>query len=78
MKDLTIDLGAASITSGTFTGDARATAGLAGAAGKWGGQFFGTPDAGEAPPAAGGTWGVTQGTGEDDWKMIGGFGAWKP
>ena len=78
LKNLTIDLGAASIVSGTFTGDARATAGLAGAAGKWGGQFFGTPDAGEAPPAAGGTWGVTQGTGPDDWKMLGGFGAWKP
>ena len=78
LKNLTIDLGAASITSGTFTGDARATSGLAGAAGKWGGQFFGTPDAGAAPPAGGGTWGVMQGTGEDDWKMIGGFGAWKP
>ena len=76
LKDLAIDLGAASIVSGTFTGDARATGGLAGAAGKWGGQFFGTPDAGEAPPAAGGTWGVTQGTGPDDWKMLGGFGAW--
>ena len=78
LKNLTIDLGAASIVFGTFTGDARATAGLAGAAGKWGGQFFGTPDAGAAPPAAGGTWGVTQGMGADDWKMLGGFGAWKP
>ena len=76
LKNLTIDLGAASIVSGTFTGDARATSGLAGAAGKWGGQFFGTPDhAGDAPPAAGGTWGVTQGTGADDWKILGGFGA---
>ena len=79
LRDLTIDLGAASITSGTFTGDARATSGLAGAVGKWGGQFFGTPDkAGDAPPAAGGTWGVTQGTGDNDWKMLGGFGTWKP
>ena len=79
LKNLAIDLGTASITSGTFTGDARATSGLAGAAGKWGGQFFGTPDnAGDVPPAAGGTWGVTQGTGDDDWKILGGFGAWKP
>ena len=78
LKNLAIDLGDADIASGTFTGDARATSGLAGAAGKWGGQFFGTPDAGEAPPATGGTWGVTQGTGTDDWKMLGGFGAWKP
>ena len=79
LRNLSIDLGDASIVSNTFTGNARATTGLAGAAGKWGGQFFGTPDStGEAPPAAGGTWGVTQGTGADDWKMLGGFGAWKP
>ena len=78
LRNLTIDLEDASIASGTFTGDARAT-GLAGAVGKWGGQFFGTPDStGEAPPAVGGTWGVTQGTGADDWKMLGGFGSWKP
>ena len=78
LQSLVIDLGTASIVSGTFTGDARATGGLAGAVGKWGGQFFGTPDTGEAPPAAGGTWGVTQGTGANDWKMLGGFGTWKP
>ena len=78
LKNLSIDLEDASIASGTFTGDARAT-GLAGAVGKWGGQFFGTPDStGEAPPAVGGTWGVTQGTGDNDWKMLGGFGSWKP
>ena len=79
LQNLTINLGTASIVSGTFTGDARATSGLAGAVGKWGGQFFGTPDnAGDAPSAAGGTWGVTQGTGDNDWKMLGGFGTWKP
>ena len=79
LQNLAINLGNASIASGTFTGDARATTGLDGAVGKWGGQFFGTPDnAGDAPPAAGGTWGVTQGTGDNDWKMIGGFGTWKP
>ena len=74
---VTIDLGAASIEKGTFKGDARATSGLPGAVGKWGGQFFGTPAAGAAPPAAGGTWGVTQGTGDNDWKVVGGFGSWR-
>ena len=59
-----------------FEGTANATAGLGGTTGRWGGQFFGTPGAGEAPPAVGGTWGVTQGQGDDDWKMIGGYGAW--
>ena len=76
-SNVTIDLGTAPIEAGTFEGDARATSGLPGAVGKWGGQFFGTPAAGEAPPAAGGTWGVTQGTGDNDWKMVGGFGSWR-
>ena len=45
-------------------------------AGRWGGQFFGTSGTEEPPPAVGGTWGVTEGEGADDWKMLGGFGAW--
>jgi hypothetical protein len=71
LQNLTIDLGDASIAPGTFQDDARATTGLAGTVGKWGGQCFGTP-------ADGGPWGVTQGMGDNDWKMFGGFGAWKP
>ena len=74
---LTVDLGTAQIEAGTFKGDAHATSGLAGATGKWGGQFFGTPDAGAVPPASGGTWGVTQGMGDSDWKVIGGFASWR-
>ena len=76
-SNVAIDLGTAPIEAGTFEGDARATSGLPGAAGKWGGQFFGTPGAGAAPPAAGGTWGVTQGTGDNDWKVVGAFGSWR-
>ena len=77
LDNLTIDLNNASIASGTFKGDARAIGGLVGATGKWGGRFFGTPDdPGDRPSTTGGTWGVTQGTGADDWKIIGGFGSW--
>ena len=76
-RNVSIDLGTAPIEAGTFEGDARATSGLPGAVGKWGGQFFGTPATGAAPPAAGGTWGVTQGTGDNDWKVMGGFGSWR-
>lgn len=75
--NVVINLGAASIEDGHFDGNAHATSGLSGASGKWGGQFFGTPAAGSAPPAAGGTWGVVQGTGNNDWNAIGGFGSWR-
>lgn len=81
LSDLTITLGRANLgeenSHSFFQGDASATGGLTGAMGKWGGQFFGTPSAGQAPPAVGGTWGVTQGTGPNDWKIVGGYGAWK-
>ena len=63
-------------TASFFAGDTRTTGALAGATGKWGGQFYGTPATGAAPPTVGGTWGVTQGDGADDWNLIGGFGAW--
>ena len=83
LNGLRVNLGSADIRSGGndarhsfFEGDVSA-AGHAGASGKWGGQFFGTPDAGEAPPAVGGTWGITEGDGANDWKMLGGFGAWE-
>ena len=83
LNALQIDLNQANIrSSGSnpehsfFVGSARAI-GLGGASGKWGGQFFGAPATDEAPPAVGGTWGVTQGEGTNDWKMIGGIGAWK-
>ena len=83
LNGLQIKLGSADISSGGndakqsfFEGDVSAS-GHAGASGKWGGQFFGTPDAGEAPAAVGGTWGITEGDDADDWKMLGGFGAWK-
>ena len=78
--DLQVHLGSADIrlaeTRSFFEGDTRAT-GLAGATGKWGGQFLGTPATGEAPPTIGGTWGVTQGEDADHWKIVGGFGAWR-
>ena len=67
LNDLRVDLGSANISSGSapaasfFEGTASATTGLDNATGKWGGQFFGTPDAGEAPPAVGGTWGISEG-----------------
>ena len=84
LNDLRVGLGSANIiSSGSdpaesfFEGTASATTGLDNATGKWGGQFFGTPDAGEAPPAVGGTWGISEGDGADDWKMLGGYGAWK-
>lgn len=77
---LQVHLGSADISTAEshsfFKGDTHAT-GLAGAIGKWGGQFLGTPATGEAPPTIGGTWGVTQGKGADHWKIVGGFGAWK-
>ena len=64
-------------THSFFEGDTRTTGRLAGATGKWGGQFLGTPATGEAPPTIGGTWGVTQGEDADHWKIVGGFGAWQ-
>ena len=72
-EDLTVTLDHATIeerASHSFFQDTTSATDLAGAEGKWGEQFFGMPSAGEAPPAVGGTWGVTQG--ENGWKMLGG------
>ena len=83
LSALRVNLGSAEIRSGgndaqhSFLEGDISAAGHDGVSGKWGGQFFGTPIAGEAPPAVGGTWGITEGDGADDWKMLGGFGAWK-
>ena len=82
LEGLTINLGGANVRQENghsfFEGDAH-TADIPGesATGKWGGQFFGTPETGQSPPAVGGTWGVSQGTGANAWQMIGGYGAWK-
>ena len=71
-----IDAAPSDATRTLFEG-ATSASGLSGATGKWGGQFFGEPANGDAPPSVGGTWGVSQGGGSNDWKLLGGFGAWK-
>ena len=82
LNGLEILLGSADIRSSgsnpehSFFEGAASVIGDDDVAGRWGGQFFGTSGAGEPPPAVGGTWGVTEGEGADDWKMLGGFGAW--
>ena len=82
LNGLEILLGSADIRSSgsnpehSFFEGAASVVGDDDVAGRWGGQFFGTSGAGEPPPAVGGTWGVTEGEGADDWKMLGGFGAW--
>ncbi len=77
LRDLVVNLGATQFSASDGVFESGSTTSNKDASGKWGGQFFGNPVIpNTAPPAAGGTWGISQGTEDEDWNLIGGFGTW--